>query len=551
MGNMPYLKKATTQVYFTCIIFFISSPTLSMPLILHNSKSSSSQPPRWPLLMIKMMVFILYADAGWHKLHLDFSGSTLRAFLVHHWFFYERSMGLLLLDYPLITSISAYATLIFECAGWLLVIFDCDRVAAVVALSFHIGIYLAMNVDFLSFWSCSFVFFFVPSIIASSAFRRFLKRLGEQKSVSGPSGFLLLVGSKGENKDISPTVSGGVVNGGSNSKLRRKRKSSVLIAVSYVLVLTYKGFYPYAMMLPVMPQSPSLSFLSRITSRLYEQFSGMTFKPFNSYDMYSQASFPIGGNVAFLVLKKRNTFQPIATDNGRRRVKWIPHQVSDYYLYSNMLENLISKNMNQIFTLDSFKNNTLSQQRNVTRCNIFACLARHYILSESGGENWMRDGLGGGIRSEMEVDNVWDVDSIELVEEWYNEPDRNSSRDDDDDDVAETSGTEHSLQKHLQTYTYCTLGIGSNSNSKQPTAQSDWYEDESCEDILADLDASAKSAKAASLSSDDENPFYIIPVRSRTRKHKKRSAEKKVDAPMGAVGLVMLVMGYKTYLLER
>merc|ERR1719491_2467770 len=124
------------------------------------------------------MVFILYADAGWHKLHLGFSPSTLRAFLVHHWIYYERSLALVLLDYPLITSVSAYATLMFECTGWLLVIFDCDRVAAVIALSFHIGIYLAMNVDFLSFWCCSFVFFFVPSIISSSVFQSFLKKLG-------------------------------------------------------------------------------------------------------------------------------------------------------------------------------------------------------------------------------------------------------------------------------------------------------------------------------------------------------------------------------------
>ena len=158
-----------------------------------------------------------------------------------------------------------------------------------------------MNINYLLFWGCSFVFFFVPSIISSSAFQRLVKRSGEEKPMSVPLGCSLFVGIEGENKD----------DGRFNSKSKRKRKSPVLVAVSCALVLTYKGFYPPKMMLPGMPQSLRPYFLSR----LYEHLSAMTAKPFNSYTMYSSHSFPTQRTVAFLVLKKRSHRRPPPNKN--------------------------------------------------------------------------------------------------------------------------------------------------------------------------------------------------------------------------------------------
>jgi len=590
MGTMPYLKKATVHVYYACIVLFISSPTLSMPLIVHTSKSSPLKPPRWPLFLIKMMVFIAYADSGWHKLHLDFTGTTLRACLIHHWIYFERPIAILLLDHPVLTSASAIATLIFECAGWILLCFDYDRVAAIIALNFHIGIYLAMNVDFITFWSSSFVFFFVPSIISSTAFQRLLKRPGTLNSVSVPLGSSLLVGINGENKDVPSTVSDSVMNGGSNSKSRRKRKSSVFMAVSCALLLTYTGFYPYSMILPDMTHSLSPSFLST----LYEQLSGMIFKPFNSYTMYARGDFPVGLIVAFLVLKRR-TSEVTATEHEPvapyRRVKWIPTRASDFYFYTNMLNSLDDENKDETFTLDSLNNNTGSQ-RTVTRCNIFACLAQHYILSESAGDG-TKDGPR-GIRREVADDGPWDVDSIELVKEWYMEPTalalaveaavaeaeaetevegaddyynannaNNNDNDNDNDannnnnnannnnnngyDVLETSDT-RSLRKGI--VPYCALDIGGDSPQQTPRElrHFDGYEDGSCGDILAELDASALSSDA-SLGLD--NPFYLMTVRPRIQKYKYEDPEMATQVGMGTVIMVMLIVGYKTYLLAR
>jgi len=226
MGNMPYLKKKTAQVYLTCIVLFISSPTLSMPVITQVSKSSQSKPPRWPLFIIKMMVFIPYADAGWHKLHSGFSGSSLRAALMDHYILFERPIALLLVKYPMLTSASAVATLIFECAGWILVLFDYDRVAAGLAISFHLGIYVAMNINYLLFWGCSFVFFFVPSIVSSRMFQRLVKRIGGKESVPVPLplGCSFLVGIEDENKDIPTTAPRSLTTSEFNSKSKRKQK---------------------------------------------------------------------------------------------------------------------------------------------------------------------------------------------------------------------------------------------------------------------------------------------------------------------------------------
>jgi len=525
MGTMPYLKKASTQVYFAAIVFFICSPTLSMPLVVQKSTSASSKPSRWPLFMIKLMLFILYADAGWHKFQHNFSNSTLRAYLVHHWIYYERSMALFLLDHSWLTTVSAHATLLFECFGWLLVCFGFDLFAALVMLSFHIGIYLAMDIDFITFWCCSFVFFFVPSIISSNKFQEILKRQGRIDQF----GSSLLFELVDENKNKSSTVTSKITKERSNSSSERKRKSLILLPVFCVVAFTYKGFYPHSFMLPGVPHSQNSSFLSR----LYEQLSGMTFKPFNTFDMYTSASFPMDCSVANLVLKQTTT------DGTKRRVKFIPHRGSDFYLYSNMLSKLHPEDKDDLFVLKTSKN--------ITRCNIFACLARQFILSESIGT-----------LRESQVDIAADIDSIELVQErWFDKPtgvasgiDNKDNNNNDNNNIGhgfvQIVGS-NSLERHITTM--CALDIGNDhlQQTRKDLTPFTSYEDGSCGTILAELDAEARSFDASS----GGNPFYIIPVKSRTEKYLYRSAINSVEVPIWIVLVVMLIAGYKTYLLAR
>lgn len=517
VGTMPYLKKASTQVYFAAIIFFICSPTLSLPLFVTKSKSISSKPARWPLFMIKLMLFILYADAGWHKLQNGFSNNTLRAFLVDHWIFYERSMALFLLDHKWLTAISAHATLFFEGLGWLLVCFDYDLFAALVMLSFHIGIYLAMDIDFITFWCCSFIFFFVRPIISSNKFQQFLKRRGEKKSMSVPLGCSRFLERIVESENESTTASS-VMEERSNLRSERERKSSILLAVFYVVAFTYKGFYPQNFMLPGVPYSRN----SSVRSRLYEQISGMTFKPFNTFDMYTRAYFPIGSSAVNLVLKEN------AGNGKKRRVKFIPHRGSDFYLYSNMLKRLRPNNKDDPFALNLSKD--------ITRCNIFACLAREFILSESIGTLW-----------ESQVDNVADIVAIELIEEvWFDKPtgtanDVDSNNNDFGHGFVQIVGT-NSLERHITTM--CALNIGNDrpQQSAQDMTPFDSYEDGSCGKVLAELDKEAMSFEASS----GQNPFYILPVKSRTDK-----VHADNEVPKWIVFIVMLIAGYKTYRLAR
>jgi len=514
MGTMPYLKKASTQVYFAAIVFFICSPTLSMPLIVSKSNSSSSKPSRWPLFMIKLMIFILYADAGWHKLESGFSNTTLRAFLVHHWIYYERSMALFLLDHSWLTAMSAHATLFFECFGWLLVCLGYDVFAALVMISFHIGIYLAMDIDFITFWCCTFVFFFVPIIISSNMFQEILKTKDGKK----PLGYFERVA---KNENLSSTVRGSVMKERSNSSSEQKRKLSILLPVFCVIAFTYKGFYPHSFMLPGVPHSKN----SSLTSLLYEQVSGMTFKPFNTFDMYTRASFPMGCSAANLVLKESTT------DETKRRVKFIPHRGSDFYLYSNMLSKLTSSNKNDPFALKSSKD--------ITRCNIFACLARQFILSESIGT-----------LRESQVNSAANIDSIELVDEvWFDKPTGAASGIDSNNKnfghgFVETMGA-NSLERHVTTM--CAIDVGNDRPQHTITDLTPFasYEDGSCEKILTELDAEARSFDASS----GRNPFYIVPVKSRTEKYMYTTGSNSVEVPIWVVLIVMLIAGYKTYLL--
>ena len=510
MGTMPYLKKATTQIYFATLIFIICTPMLTMPLAIPKS---APKPPRWPLFIIKTMVFLLYADAGWHKINFGWTSETLKAFLVHHWIYYERSLATFMIDYPFISFGGKYATLLFECFGWILLLFDYDLTAAMIGLSFHIGIYFSMYIDFITFWCCSYVFFFVPTIIASDRFQRLLKRQHGKKSVSVPLGCSLFVESETGKKDF---------NGEVDSRSKRVWKPSILVAVSCVVALTYKGLYPYTLMLPPLPQYKNPSFLNI----LYGQLCGLTFKPFNTYDMYNTAGFPMRNTVAFLNLKQAN-------DEQVKRIKYIPHRGSDLFLYSNILPKVNANTPHQTFTFDSIKKGGVKSSQTVNKCNVYACLARSVIFSESVGD-WTED----------------DVDSIEIVQETF---------------VKNTDTSSHGEEFYgsllRSSDTFCALDIGVESqkkameHSKNDRKRRDsseeggdfqWYEDGTCDDILSKLDLRARSVDTTT----DINPWNIIPVPSRTRKHLKKGPMYR-DAPFWTVFIIMICVGYKTYLLEK
>lgn len=526
MGNMPYLKKKTAQVYLTCIVLFMSPETLSMPVIMQTSKYSPSGPPRWPLFLIKIMVFIPYANAGWHKLYWGFSGSTLRAVLMDHYILFERMIAVTLVDHPVIISASALATLVFECAGWVLVLIGYDRVAAAVAISFHLGIDLAMNIDYLLFWGCSFVFFFVPSIISSSKFQSIVKVFSGETSA-------LAVATVVEKENVSSSnasaISERVANGRPNSRSKRKRKLSVLIAVSFAVFLTYESFYPPGLMLPALPESARPYFLSKA----YEHLSEIAAKPFNQYTMYAKAAFPVYRTEPYLVLKQ-TAAQSTANAEDYRRVKWIPYRKSDEYFLTNMLESLEIGTWNKSYELTS--------KRVVTKCNIFACLAKRYILGENSGD-WLKEQPRKFRRTIQEVDGSWAVDSIEFVDESYEEVAADGEDSNNiDNKKAETSPVAGSLRKKM--VPFCAIDIsgdpslGPNGEGDGKTSDIARYGDESCEDILVELDASARSFDASS----GRNKFDIVPV---IPLYRKRIIHYNI--PFVTVVIAMLIMGYNIF----
>jgi len=350
-----------------------------------------------------------------------------------------------------------------------------------------------------------------------------LRRRGGEKSASelpwGCSHLLELDVVENENAPSS-TVSGLSVskNEGSNPKPeQRKKKSSILLIVLCVVAFTIKGFYPFSIMLPGVPHTRNPS----VMSRLYEQVSGMSFKPFNTFDMYTSAGFPVYEQVINLVLKQNNT-------SKRRRVKFIPHRSSDFYLYSNILKRIHQSNKEDTII-------TLQNKQDISRCNVFACIAKQFILSDSVGT-----------LRESKVDSPADIESIEIVEEgWYRKPTGAAANGDIGHGFVQSIGYNSPFERQM--FTLCALDIASNSKDHSVSSSYDSYQDGSCENILTELDAKAMSYDAPK---GKRNPFYILPVLSRTEKYLYFD-EDQVDAPTWIVLIVTVIVGYKTYLLAR
>jgi len=206
-----------------------------------------------------------------------------------------------------------------------------------------------------------------------------------------------------------------------------------------------------------------------------------------------------------------------------------------------MLKKLHNSNKDNryILNLHSSKTNTVSKSI-VTHCHVFACLAQHHILGEAEMTLRTRGRLG-----EVTVDGLWEIDSIELIEESYSK----SSAIVENGVVASDAS---SLRK--ETTTLCALDITTNGvvgnevdGSKAKAKGYRHEDDDSCGDILAELDASARSFDASPVEEPNKyknkNPFYIEPVvphREFNNGH--------FDIGMGTVVMAMLIVGYKTYL---
>jgi hypothetical protein len=70
-------------------------------------------------------------------------------------------------------------------------------------------------------------------------------------------------------------------------------------------------------------------------------------------------------------------------------------------------------------------------------------------------------------------------------------------------------------------------------------------------EIPTELDASFRAFDNSSSSTGDNNPYRIVTGISRTLKQYKRNKKSAVDAPLWTVVVVMICVGFKTYLLSR
>lgn len=146
---------------------------------------------------------------------------------------------------------------------------------------------------------------------------------------------------------------------------------------------------------------------------------------------------------------------------------------------------------------------------NVTQCHVMACLTNRFLLVEQTPTH-IRAVNG----SSPDI-----IDSIELVMETYKRG---------------KGGASFTRKKKVETL--CALDIGDGVGREMTMPR---HSVESCDKILAEIDASARSWNGKG----NDNPFYIMPAAD----DEDRNGASKVG--MGTVGMAMLIVGYKTYIL--
>ena len=146
---LPFIKKKWSQLILTCLVLPLT-PNLDQPLFGGGSGGVEEREPpfeRWPLFVLKMLLFLPYANAGWHKLAAGgwewMAGESLRCALSERYAQYEMPLARLVVTNPFIGRLLATATLCFELGAWLtLFVPRLHAVAGISALSFHIGVSL-------------------------------------------------------------------------------------------------------------------------------------------------------------------------------------------------------------------------------------------------------------------------------------------------------------------------------------------------------------------------------------------------------------------------
>merc|ERR1712032_1713942 len=214
-------------------------------------------------------------------------------------------------------------------------------------------------------------------------------------------------------------------------------------------------------------------------------------------------------------------------------------------------------------------------------------------MGTTGDDDWTNEQPTRGLLRHrvqpVDDDGPWIVDSIELVDESYeevvvgtavdvqtNNSINNNDSDDDDDENYDAEPSSSSLpgsvQKTILPFCALTIGgvggddddrplllqqqesgedttaTGTKKNSDGDTNTLPRYDDKHCDDILADLNESAtrrsvvqQNSSSSSLEEDDDT-FDIVPVVPHTQKQLIG-----YDIDWRTVGIAMLIMCYKTY----
>ena len=302
--------------------------------------------------------------------------------------------------HPLLSNLLAHGALTLEYTGWLVVVAGGrDRTAAATGIAFHAGIRVCMNIDYLSFWGCSFVFFFVDSISGSGMLAILVA--GGRSAGDG-------TGEEEERKDKGATIA--------RATPERKQRRVSSTAMFVTLLLTFKALRPHDTILPPVALLRFFDGAPDVGTdddddngggggspldHLWRVSRAMAAKPFYGYTMFSASKFPVERTLPYLVFRRtaahtgtgRNDTAPSSHNDAAdthettpprfHRVQWIPSRASDQYLSTDVLE---SADDDRYFLY--YREDGTGEERVVTWCNVVACLLRRFVP--------VKEGNGGG-----------------------------------------------------------------------------------------------------------------------------------------------------------
>jgi hypothetical protein len=153
--SLAYVQRKTNLIPIV-ILVLLFAPGTGRPL--------TQETPVWPLWLIKIAVVQMYFSAAFQKLRHSglrwCNGMSLRAYLMDHYLWGDSKLALELARLPAVCMALSSVILVFESTFFLILLWpQLTLIYVAVGIAFHVGILLAMRINYLKYLSPVYLVF--------------------------------------------------------------------------------------------------------------------------------------------------------------------------------------------------------------------------------------------------------------------------------------------------------------------------------------------------------------------------------------------------------